>query len=89
MDAPKNVPNLDVALIDLSQPMLDRATGRIKQAATRPITTLRGDIRGLEFSDEVFDIILAAAVLHRLRVYQECTERGWRISDERNEIGLQ
>jgi tRNA (cmo5U34)-methyltransferase len=67
----KHVPNLDVTLIDLSQPMLERATERIKQATTGRIKTIQGDIREVELSEGAFDIVLAAAVLHHLRADQE------------------
>lgn len=63
--------NLDVTLIDLSQPMLDRATERIKQATTGRIKTIQGDIREIVLSDGAFDIVLAAAVLHHLRADQK------------------
>jgi tRNA (cmo5U34)-methyltransferase len=66
-----HVPNLDVTLIDLSQPMLERATERIKQATTGRIRTIQGDIREVELSEGAFDIVLAAAVLHHLRADQE------------------
>lgn len=69
----EHLPNLDVTLIDLSQPMLERATQRIKQATTGRITTIQGDIREAPFSEGAFDIVLAAAVLHHLR-----TEQQWR-----------
>jgi tRNA (cmo5U34)-methyltransferase len=67
----ERLPNLDVTLIDLSLPMLERATDRIKQTTNGRITTIQGDIRETEFSDGTFDIILAAAVLHHLRNDQE------------------
>jgi tRNA (cmo5U34)-methyltransferase len=67
----EHVPNLDVTLIDLSQPMLDRARERIKQATTGRIKTIQGDIREVELSEGAFDIVLAAAVLHHLRADQE------------------
>src|ERR1700690_1666215 len=60
----ESLPNLDATLIDLSQPMLDRATDRIKQATSGRITTIQGDIRDVNLSEGNFDIILAAAVLH-------------------------
>ena len=61
------LPNLDVTLIDLSQPMLDRATERIRQTITGRITTIQRDIREVELPTAQFDIVLAAAVLHHLR----------------------
>src|SRR5271163_2619612 len=50
----EHLPNLDVTLIDLSQPMLDRARERIKQATTGHITTIQGDIRDIELSEGQF-----------------------------------
>jgi tRNA (cmo5U34)-methyltransferase len=67
----ENVANLDVTLLDLSLPMLDRAKERIGRATSGRITTIQGDIREIELPDAVFDIVLAAAVLHHLRIDQE------------------
>ncbi len=67
----ERLPNLDVTLIDLSQPMLDRARERIKQATTGRIKTIQGDIREVKLSEGAFDIVLAAAVLHHLRANHE------------------
>jgi tRNA (cmo5U34)-methyltransferase len=67
----EKIPALDVTLIDLSQPMLDRAVERISSAGARSVTTKQGDIRGLPLPIEGFDIILAAAVLHHLRTDDE------------------
>ncbi len=63
----EKLPNLNVTLIDLSQPMLDRAVERIGKIARGRITPMRGDIRKLALGEGKFDIILAAAVLHHLR----------------------
>jgi tRNA (cmo5U34)-methyltransferase len=68
------LPNLDVTLIDLSGPMLARASDRVTPATTGSVTTLQGDIRELALADESFDIILAAAVLHHLRADSEWRE---------------
>jgi tRNA (cmo5U34)-methyltransferase len=70
----EHLPNLDVTLIDLSKPMLERAAERVKQANAGRITTLQGDIRELPLADESFDIVLAAAVLHHLRADSEWRE---------------
>lgn len=67
----ESLPNLDVTLIDLSRPMLDRATERIGKATGGKITALQGDVRELNLGDGQFDIILAAAVLHHLRTDDE------------------
>lgn len=63
----EKTPNLNVTLIDLSQPMLDRALDRVRRATSGKVTTIQGDIREIDLSDGTFDIILAAAVLHHLR----------------------
>jgi tRNA (cmo5U34)-methyltransferase len=69
----EQLPNLDVTLIDLSQPMLDRATERVGRATNGRVRAIQGDIREVELPDEGFDIVLAAAVLHHLR-----TDTEWR-----------
>jgi len=63
--------NLDVTLIDLSQPMLDRARRRVGLATQGSVTTIQGDIRQIELPVATYDIILAAAVLHHLRTDAE------------------
>ena len=75
------LPDLDVTLVDLSQPMLDRARQRIHAVSHGSITTLQSDIRDVTLELEVFDIILAAAVFHHLRedaewetVFRKCFE---------------
>lgn len=60
-------PDLNVSLVDLSQPMLDRAAQRIRPATKGEIQTRQADIRDLELGENQFDIILAAAVFHHLR----------------------
>jgi tRNA (cmo5U34)-methyltransferase len=69
----EQLPNLDVTLIDLSRPMLDRATERVGLATTGSIQAVHSDIREVELPDQGFDIVLAAAVLHHLR-----TDTEWR-----------
>jgi tRNA (cmo5U34)-methyltransferase len=67
----EHLPNLDVTLVDLSEPMLLRAKQRVGQATTGKITTLQGDIRELDLAADSVDVILAAAVLHHLRTDDE------------------
>lgn len=67
----QSMPNVDVTLVDLSQPMLDRATERISAVSKGAIHAFQGDIRTLKFSATKFDIILAAAILHHLRSEDE------------------
>ena len=75
----ESLPNLDATLIDLSQPMLDRARERVSRATSGRITTLQADIREAKLPDGEFDIVLAAAVLHHLRTDQE-----WRNVSQRS-----
>jgi tRNA (cmo5U34)-methyltransferase len=67
----QRIPDLDVTLIDLSEPMLDRARQRVSSATRGRINSLQGDIRQVELGEGQFDIILAAAVLHHLRTDDE------------------
>ena len=67
-------PNLNVTLVDLSQPMLDRAVQRIQPKTTGTVKVTQSDIRQLDLGQNRFDIILAAAVLHHLR-----TDDEWRV----------
>ena len=60
------LPHLNVTLVDLSAPMLERAQRRVRPATSGRVTALQGDIRDLNF-DGQFDFILAGAVLHHLR----------------------
>jgi tRNA (cmo5U34)-methyltransferase len=63
----ESLPGCDCTLIDLSQPMLDRAVERVGRATSGTIQPLQGDIRELELGEDRFDVIVAAAVLHHLR----------------------
>jgi tRNA (cmo5U34)-methyltransferase len=63
--------NLDATLLDLSQPMLDRARERVGRATSGRITTIQGDIREVDLPEGQFDIVLAASVLHHLRTDEE------------------
>jgi tRNA (cmo5U34)-methyltransferase len=67
----EKLPGLDVTLVDLSRPMLERACERIGRVTAGSITMHQGDIRELELGEGQFDIILAAAVLHHLRADAE------------------
>ncbi|MEM1068105.1 MAG: class I SAM-dependent methyltransferase [Planctomycetota bacterium] len=59
-------------LLDLSEPMLERAEARVIQAGIDPVTRWHADLRKAELPEASFDVILAAAVLHHLR-----DERDW------------
>ena len=59
-------------LVDLSQPMLERARERIETAGNPSVTAHQADFRELDFASASFDCILAGASLHHLR-----EERDW------------
>lgn len=65
------LPDLNVMLVDLSKPMLDRAMERIAPVTQGSVLTRQGDIRQIDLGQERFDIILAAAVFHHLRGDEE------------------
>jgi tRNA (cmo5U34)-methyltransferase len=66
------LPGLNVTLIDLSRPMLDRAVQRITSATAGTVIPIQGDVREIALGGEQrFDVILAAAVLHHLRTDDE------------------
>ncbi len=60
-------PALDVTLLDLSRPMLERARERVQQAGAGAVTLMQGDIREADIGQDQYDIIVASAVLHHLR----------------------
>lgn len=61
------IPGLQCTLVDLSLPMLNRATERLRSAGCESVVAVQRDIRELELQSETYDIILAGAVLHHLR----------------------
>jgi tRNA (cmo5U34)-methyltransferase len=61
------LPNLNVTLVDLSKPMLDRASARVGAATSGTVRAFQSDVRDLDLGREQFDIIMAAAVFHHLR----------------------
>ncbi len=62
---------LNCDLIDLSQAMLQKAKERIEKINTGKINTFSEDFRNVKLSNQKYDIILAAAVLHHLRDDQD------------------
>lgn len=63
----QRIPGLEVTLLDLSLPMLERAQQRVRAAGASAVHLLQSDIRETDFPDASFDVILAASVLHHLR----------------------
>ena len=64
-------PHLNCTLLDISQPMLDRAQQRVSAQSTGQVTTLQSDFRTADFPSGSFDILIAAAVFHHLRDDQD------------------
>jgi tRNA (cmo5U34)-methyltransferase len=61
------LPDLQFDLLDLSQPMLERAASRVQTASGRQPRTMQADVREMKLGEGVYDIITAAATLHHLR----------------------
>ena len=65
------IPNMNITLVDLSQPMLERAMKRIQPETNGKVEAHQADIRELVLPQAQFDIIVAAAVFHHLRGDEE------------------
>ena len=63
----QRLPRLEVTLVDLSRPMLDRAEQRVAAAGASHITLHQTDIRELDLPEASFDLVVAASVFHHLR----------------------
>ncbi|MEG3658993.1 class I SAM-dependent methyltransferase [Arenibacter palladensis] len=61
------LPNLECTLVDLSEPMLDKALERVSNQTAKKVHVVKGDVREVPLKENHFDIILAGAVLHHLR----------------------
>jgi tRNA (cmo5U34)-methyltransferase len=59
--------NFDADLLDLSEPMLQRAQLRVREAGANQIQVWQADLRTADLPNGSFDVVLAAAVLHHLR----------------------
>ncbi|MDM8521218.1 class I SAM-dependent methyltransferase [Anaerolineales bacterium HSG6] len=67
----QKLPNLNVTLVDLSAPMLERAKSRVAKVTSGQVDTQQSDIRELTLPTAQFDVILAGSVLHHLRTDTE------------------
>ncbi len=54
-------------LLDISQPMINRAVDRLSAVNGGTITPFNSDFRDIDLATESYDVVLAAAVLHHLR----------------------
>lgn len=68
----QHLPDLNLTLVDLSRPMLERARERLGAATTGTVRTVQGDVRSIHLEASRYDVVMAAAVLHHLR-----TDREW------------
>lgn len=58
---------VNVDLVDLSQPMLDRAKQRVEEVSNGRVQVFKGDFRTVSLEENQYDVIIATAVLHHLR----------------------
>ena len=63
----QKIKTADVTLVDLSQPMLDKAHERVNGLAKGNVEAIKGDFRTIPLLENKYDIIMATAVLHHLR----------------------
>ncbi len=59
--------DVDADLLDLSQPMLDRAVDRVNELNGGTVNSICQDFRSADLQSGKYDVVLAAAVLHHLR----------------------
>ena len=67
----QKIPNMDCTLVDLSLPMLNKASERISKLTTGNIETIQGDILELPVNENEYCIVMAGAVLHHLRTDED------------------
>ncbi len=61
------VSDFDSDLVELSMPMLSKASERISNVISGEIELFQSDFRDVDLQGRQYDVILAAAVLHHLR----------------------
>lgn len=62
---------VNVDLVDLSQPMLDRAKQRVEEFTEGDVQVFKGDFRSVDLPEGKYDVIIATMVLHHLRDDQD------------------
>ena len=66
------IPTLrEIHLVDLSQPMLERAEQRLSEVTPAQKFRYQTDMRDLHFDEATFDLIVTSAALHHLREDRE------------------
>lgn len=63
----RRIPGLNCDLVDLSRPMLDRASERLAHEPCGKVRLIQSDIREAELPLEQYQIVVAASVLGHLR----------------------
>ncbi|MGB7526680.1 class I SAM-dependent methyltransferase [Sphingobacterium cellulitidis] len=63
----KTNPKVNVDLVDLSLPMLERAKQRVEEHTEGEVEIFKGDFRTVELTEGKYDVIIATMVLHHLR----------------------
>jgi tRNA (cmo5U34)-methyltransferase len=59
--------DFEIDLLDLSRPMIDRASERLREVNQGKLVAMQSDFRDAELADDTYDVVIAAAVLHHLR----------------------
>ena len=63
----QKVKDVQYTLLDLSKPMLEKATQRLNSLTSQKIIAVKGDFRDQDLKQGHYDVIIATAVLHHLR----------------------
>jgi tRNA (cmo5U34)-methyltransferase len=61
------LPNANCTLVDLSQPMLDKAKERVSVKTSGQVVTVQEDMRKVDFKSGSFDVIISSMAMHHLR----------------------
>lgn len=67
----EKMPKAACTLVDLSQPMLDRAVERVRAAGASHVAAVQTDIREMPMPANQYDVVVAGASLHHLRTDAE------------------
>lgn len=62
------IPDFDSTLIDLSQPMLNKAKERISKVSEGKIITIQTDFLNMELPDDTFDIVVTGAAIASFKI---------------------
>ena len=63
------LPNLECTLVDLSDPMLDKAYERVSEQTNKKVHVVKGDIREVPLKQNYFDMNLATKmIIHQRRL---------------------